>query len=421
MAAVANEALNGGGIVQPTLAYVGARLPALSETFVWRELFGLRDRGARVLAISVRPPEPLDGMSRLAALSREAEVVYGPATLAYLPLALPAFPRTLASLIRDLAAPGLGSLGARAKHLAQGLAGLALAWRLRSSGIGHVHAHMANVPTTIAMYAAKALDVPFSFTGHANDLFVHRSALEMKLRRAAFVACISHWHADFYRATQPGLATDLPVIRCSVAVPAGCPRHAGRDIVAVGRLVEKKGFDVLLRAFAQWRASSPAVDARLLLVGDGSERAALEALADELGIAGQVSFLGALAHEQVLEKINAAAVFALPCKEAANGDRDGIPVVLMEAMAAGRCTIAGDLPTIAELIEDGVSGVLVRPGDTDAMAAALTRVMADDQERTRLGEHGWQRVRDEFSDDVNQARLQAAFARAAAREGIQAR
>jgi glycosyltransferase involved in cell wall biosynthesis len=383
------------------IAYVAARLPTLSETFVYRELLGLRSRGRTIVPVTVRTPVGPFADPALNALAEEATQVYsGHSALALVP-ALLTGPGGFVHALGDAARADLDGAKARIKFLFQAWMGLATAWRLSGRGIGHVHAHLANTPATVALYLARGLGVPFSFTGHANDLFVHREALKFKLEEAAFVSSISRWHQGFYDDIAPG--GSRPVIRCSVTMPelAG----DGADIVSVGRLVPKKGFDLLIKAFARLVRSGP----RLIIAGDGPERAALTALAQAEGVADRVDFLGARPHAEALATIRSGAIFALPCRTSSTGDRDGIPVVLMEAMAAGKPVVAGRLETIAELVEDEKSGLLVPPDDVDALTRALQALVDDPAMGKKMGLEGRKRVAEEFSDAINWDRLEAAI------------
>ena len=383
------------------IAYVAARLPTLSETFVYRELMGLRSRGRTVVPVTVRKPAGPFADRALNHLAGEAVQVYSGAGVAAL---LPAFltmPGGFLRAVGDAANADLDGAKARAKFLFQAWMGLATAWRLRGRGIGHVHAHLANTPATVALYLARGLKARFSFTGHANDLFVHREALKFKLQQADFVSSISRWHQGFYDQIVSGSAR--PVIRCSVTMPDYAAE--GANIVSVGRLVPKKGFDLLIRAFA--RLDRPGI--RLRIAGDGPERAALVALAEAEGVADRVDFLGALPHSEALAVIRSGAIFALPCRTSSTGDRDGIPVVLMEAMAAGKAVIAGQLETIAELVQDGTSGLLVPPDDPSALTLALRQLIDDPMTGKAMGLAGRRRVDEEFSDEINWDRLEAAI------------
>jgi glycosyltransferase involved in cell wall biosynthesis len=398
------------------ILYVGARLPELSETFVYRELLNLRQRGRRVAIASARPPRTFPHDAQLASLREEALVVYGPATLLALPVALATHPRLLAHAIRDAMRADHQRLSGRLKHVLQAIMGISAAWRLRRNGIGHVHAHMANAPTMVALYIARALGARFSFTGHAADLFVQRSALAFKLRQAAFVSCISRWHRDFYQEVADLPDDRLPVVRCSVAMPSHIAGSDKKEIVTVARLVAKKGIDLLLRGFA----ASKAVDWHLRILGDGPERRVLEALSNELGLVGRVTFEGAQPHSACLQAISEAGLFVLPCRTAKTGDKDGIPVVLMEAMAAGRCVIAGRLPAIEELIDDNVSGVLVPGNDASALAVAIDALTNDIARRESLGSAARTKVAAEFSDDINIERLERAIHASAGSDAVSA-
>ncbi|HWI87437.1 MAG TPA: glycosyltransferase, partial [Sphingomonas sp.] len=274
------------------IAYVAARLPTLSETFVYRELMGLRSRGRSIAPVTVRKPVGPFADPALGALADEALQVYSAMTVLCLLPALPTNFRQFLRAVGDAFCADLDSAKGRLKFLFQAWMGLAVAFRLRGRGIGHVHAHLANTPATVALYLARGLGARFSFTGHANDLFVHREGLAFKLKEAAFVSSISRWHQGFYEGVAPG--GQRPVIRCSVTVPE--PAEQGANIVSVGRLVAKKGFDLLIRAFARLERH----DQRLIIAGDGPERAALVALAETEGVADRVDFLGSKPHAQAL-------------------------------------------------------------------------------------------------------------------------
>ncbi len=388
----------------PAILYVAARLPTLSETFVYRELLGLRARGLTVVGASVHRPQGLGDDPALAALARDALVIYDIRTVLALPAALLRHPRLAMAGLVDAATVDHPSLRSRLKHGAQALLGIAAGARLRGKGIGAVHAHMANVPATLALYIARALGARYSFTGHAADLFVQRAGLAFKLRNADFVACISHWHRDFYAGLAPLPAGRRPLVRCSVAIPATV-HPEGTEIVTVARLVAKKGVDLLIEAYA---AAAPA-GWRLRIIGDGPERASLERRVAEKGLADRIVFDGAQPHAACLAAIARCGMFVLACRTAANHDRDGIPVVLMEAMAAGRPAVAGDLPTIRELIVDGETGLLTQPDDVAALAERIARLAADADLRRALGAAGRAFVAAEFADDVNLDRLVAAF------------
>jgi glycosyltransferase involved in cell wall biosynthesis len=409
-----------GSVKRPAIAYLAGTFPAPSETFVYREVRALRARGWDVITASLHAPErPLD--ASLADVGRDVIFVYDRRRLAGAALELVEHPlrvfTTFGTALLDAIAPGEPTApAARAKLLAQALGGIALARTLRARGVEHIHCHFAHAPTSVGMYAARALGAPFSFTGHANDLFQRRGLLKRKLERAAFVACISRWHRELYREIHPETRDKYVVIRCGVDLeqwrPEPRPSAAGPlHVLTVCRLVSKKGVDTLVRAIAA--LDRPAL---LTVAGDGPERRALEALAKDLGCADRVRFLGAVDNERVRRLMrDEAHVFALPCRTDSAGDRDGVPVVLIEAMACGLPVISGDLPAIRELIEHGVDGLLVPPGDSARLAAALGSLT--ERARAELGVAARDKVEREFSLATSLQRLEMAL-RAASGQAI---
>lgn len=394
----------GGGYIslsalrQTAILYVAPRFPARSETFVYREWLGLAARGHTMHAVTLRKAVPL-GDPQLDALN--PTVAYESATLRHLLAGLLARPGLTLRALREALDPRIESLADRLKYLIQGGAGIALGHRLARQGIGHVHAHFAHAPATVALFIARYLEVHFSFTGHAADLFRDRSALALKLEAADSILCISHWHRDFYR----GIGADeakLHIVRCAVDIPDTATSRDPGPILCVARLVPKKGVDLLLEAFAHLPG-----DPRLTIIGDGPQRAALQAQAAALGIADRVDFLGACGHGDVLAAMDACRLFVLPSRIASDGDRDGIPVVLMEAMARARPVIAGDLEAIRELVPPG-TGLLVPPDDVPALTAALGSLLGDPEKARAMSLAGREHVTREFATAINLDRFEEA-------------
>lgn len=394
------------------ILYLGSRLPSRSETFVYREVLALRKLGWSVLIGSLRRPFDLDDDPRLSQLSQEAHVAYS-RTLFRLPLAALRYPAGVLRVLKDALSKDAGSPKMRVKTMVQGFAGLCLAHKLRHEGIQHIHAHMAHSATSLAMYTSLALEIPFTFTGHAQDLFVSCRGLKQKLQWAAGVAAISYWHQDFYKQMSPE-APRAPVIRCGVDTsqfaPAPNSETSELNILAVGRLVPKKGFDHLLNALDKLRKHM-SLDQRIhvVIAGGGPEKKRLELLIAQLDLGDHVTLLGEQANERVRALMREADIFVLPCVEARDGDRDGIPVVLMEAMACGLPVISGDIAPIRELVEDQKTGLMVSAADHTALADALFALISDDDLRGKLGKAGRAIVESEFSQAVNIDRLTRFF------------
>lgn len=393
------------------ILYIASELPKLSETFVYREILALRAKGIDVRVASVNPPKDDFARPELAEMKRSALVVYQGGPLAILTDAflesmthpIPTSMTMMHAKFDALFATKLSITG-RLKAFYQSLAGLSLARRIRHLGIRHIHAHFAHVPATIAMAAANQLGIPFSFTGHANDLFKHRSLLEEKLDRAAFVACISSWHNHWYGSIRPAKRDNRPIIRCGVDLTDFAPRPQTPGlIVSVARLVEKKGLDTLIEACARLKAQG--ADFTCQIAGDGPMREQLTHLIAHHNLEGRVTLLGPLPNEKVRDLVASASIFCLPCRDDSSGDRDGIPVALMEAMACEVATVSGDLPAIRELIEDRISGRLVPGGDAEALAGTLAELLASPELRRSVGVQGRMRIAQEFDLGVNAIRM----------------
>ncbi len=405
---------------QTCVLYLSGTLPTRSETFVYREIFALRELDARIETASVHTPGRGLGDPRLHELAVETTAIYARGPLG---IGSDAVAATLRKPFRSVATLALAIADAafskdvrgrrRLKVLWQCVAAMSLAHRVRDREIGHVHAHMAHVPTTIGMYASRQLGVGFSFTGHANDLFPNRTLLAEKLRRAVWVNCISDWHRSFYQSIVPRAERDYPIVRCGVDTrsvrPVNTPRGAVLEVLGVGRLVEKKGFDALIVAAGRIAAEGgPAI--RVRIAGSGPEEPRLRTLVDSLPPGARVELLGDTPNDRVLELMTSCDVFVLPCRVANSGDRDGIPVVLMEAMALGRCVVSGNLETIRELIEDKRSGLMVSPGDPEEVAHALRSLANDRGLVENLGRCGRERVESEFDVTLNAKRILLAMA-----------
>jgi glycosyltransferase involved in cell wall biosynthesis len=298
---------------------------------------------------------------------------------------------------------------------------LAMYWRKKR--IGHIHAHWAHTATTIAMHAAGLLGIGFSFTGHANDLFVHRVALVAKLRRARFVVCISEFHRRFYLA----LGADpsrLQVVYCGIDTDRFQPRENLSDAIAwrrprilgVGRLVEKKGFHHLIAACATLRDRG--LNCECVIAGSGPEEVSLRQLVNRLDLADRVTITGRAVLQEDLESLlQSAAVFALPCVKDRDGDMDGLPQVLIEAMACGVPSVSTVLVGIPDLIRDGWNGLLVPAEEVLPLADALEQLIINPEWATSLGTRGMEWARLHFDRSEAIRRLREHFLWAAATPG----
>ncbi len=380
-------------------------------TFVYEELLGLVRRGIAVKSISLR--RPVHPAKAQGDLLRATEVLYPrlPVMLALdgllsIPRLRPGLGRAFGWLASDMAAIGLHRFSAW-KLAFQWLAGARLARILLSDGCTHLHVHFAHTPAQIAMYASAFSGIPFSITAHANDIFERGLLLARKARRSTKMLTISDFNRDFLLSL--GVPPEkLAVVRCGVVFGRrpGRPRHAAGAALRIGtlcRLVEKKGVDDLLRAIAMLRQE--AMPVRAVIVGEGPQREALERLSRELGLDDCVEFAGAMEHGAVVEWLRSLDVFVLACKKDANGDMDGIPVALMEAMSQEIPVVSTRLSGIPELVVHDRTGLLAAPADPADLARQLRRLASDPDLRAALAMAGAEHVRTEFGQDVNLDRL----------------
>ena len=394
----------------PVVAYLAPALTALESTFVYDELFALQHLGVQVVPVSVhRPVSYLKGHDELLARTHYLYEGGAAATVKRSMAALAGnqklrFREAFRLLRADLWSVGFWS-GRKLAY--QFLVAAQLADVLIKRGCQHLHIHFAHVPTQIGMYAAAMAGIPFTVMAHANDIFERAFLLPTKAQRAKKFLTIS----DFNRAylERCGVPADkLAVVRCGVQVPdverpqtvSAKPRFR---IGSLGRLVEKKGFDVLIEAVGVLKQRGHELE--LLIAGDGPLRNELTALVEQRELSQSVTFVGPLSHSLVPAWMATLDAFALACKPDANGDMDGIPVVLMEAMAQGLPVVSSRLSGIPELVMDQRSGLLAEPGDAQGMATQIERLMASPEYARTLAREGQAHVRNEFGQDVNIDRL----------------
>jgi glycosyltransferase involved in cell wall biosynthesis len=362
----------------PPIAVLNARYPGVSHTFVEREIRGLRALGAEVHPFTIRPSLPSDRLGAInQAAAAETYVLYPHARALVGSLARLGLTRAGASIrtTRTAARDAVRSGGSLVKSVAYVAEAGRLAAEMRRRGVGHVHVHGSNVAATVARLAC-VLDpgLTYSLTIHGSAEFfdVTRLLLRENIRGALFVRCIS----EFCRSQVMAFADTAKWERChivhcgiepAVFAPAS-PRLRGAPLrlITVGRLHPIKGLPLLLRACAELPAECGGWT--LEIVGDGPMEPELRRLAEQLEIAGRVRFAGALSPEDVAAAYGRADVFVM------SSFMEGLPVVLMEAMAAGLVAVSTNVAGVPELVEDGRTGFLVRGGSSEALRDVLMRI-----------------------------------------------
>jgi len=402
------------------LAYFVSRFPKVSETFIVDELIALEAAGVDVtlhaLAVGRGGPVGAD----VADLDRRCRRI-GPLSPRLLVAQVQWFARApirLVGLWGQVVARHLGAPRALLRAIVAVAHAVAHAASLQRADVDHVHAHFATHAALAAWVVHRLTGIPYSFTAHADDLFVSRPMLEEKVRDAAFVVTISRFNRDFLREHVAAASeTPIEIVRCGVATEAfvpAAPPAAGEPftIACVARLERKKGHRHLLDACAALVARG--IDVRCRLLGDGAERTVLEARARSIGLGARVEFLGAGSRDRVREVIASAHVVVLPSVVDESGRADGVPVSLMEAMAMARPVVTTRVTGIPELVEDGVGGLLVPPGDGLALADAIERLRGDPELAARLASGGRRRVLAEYDLHRNVEHLRGLFVRTGA-------
>lgn len=380
------------------IAYLTGEYPRATDTFIQREVAALRDIGFQIETCSIRRtgPEHIVGPEQQTEQGRTFHVLKAAAGL-----------RGITAHLRALKSPGryFQTLRLAWKTAPKGVKGrlynliyfaeaITLADHLKSQGVVHLHNHIAKASCTVAMLASAASGIPYSFTLHGPDIFFepHHWRLDAKIERAAFVACIS----EFCRS-QAMLFSDqahwekLHIVHCGIdpAKYAGSAKPLGSDLLFVGRLAAVKGLPVLFDAFAEARQSLP--NLRLTLIGDGTDRPALEALAKSMGTGDTITFAGYQSQAEVAAALSRTDLLVLP------SFAEGVPVVLMEAMAAGKPVVATQVGGVGELVESGRTGHLVPPGDAGALAKAIRDSLSNPKWYTEAGATGQAKVAQDFN------------------------
>lgn len=394
----------------PRIGYLVSRYPAVSHTFILREVEALRAQGLQIATASINPPDfPAGAMPREES-SEAAHTYYvkahGPrgALLAH----------AVSFSVRPLRwFAGLRLAARLARSPREFLRGLAYftealmidRWMTRER-LGHLHIHFATAAANVGLYLKAVRGVSLSLTLHGPDEFddVPGQWLRQKIEAADFIFCIGH-HAksQVMRLSSPRHWDKIDIARLGVEHTAFSPRLPGTpiNILCVGRLVPAKGQRMLI--LAARRLIRSGFDLKLTLVGSGPDEAALKALVDSCGLGQQVSFTGALNRGQVAALYRTTDLFVLP------SFAEGIPVVLMEAMAHGLPCVSTRITGIPELIQRDAEGLLVPPADEEALGHAMARLMASPRLRHAIGRAAARRVNRDFDLTRNTAKLATLF------------
>jgi glycosyltransferase involved in cell wall biosynthesis len=388
--------------------------PRLSETFVLQELLELERCGVRLHVVALRQPEETVRQEALDRLE---------ATVEYLPDLAEAAPKLA------LRAAHAALLLRRPKSYFNGVAdaissadfsrtnlrrSMILAHRLIRLGSPPVYVQFAHKPATIARIACLLAGVPYGLSAHAKDIWLTPDReLARKVRDAEVVlTCTAEGQRHLERLADG--RTPVRLVYHGVGIDRAPRRPVGPTeppvVLTVGRLVEKKGHETLLRAAALVQERGHAF--RLRIAGEGVEWPRLQRLVHELGLEERVAFLGPLNESEVEREYAGADIFALACRELENGDRDGVPNVILEAMAHGLAIVSTAGAGVAEAVRDGASALLAAQGDVDGFADRLERLIVDPRLRDRLGSKAREEAAARFDRSSNLPQVLDALAAA---------
>lgn len=395
------------------VGYVLKKFPRNSETFILNEILALQRAGVQVTIFSLYKPD--DGVFHRALADLKSPIVY-------LPTRKPEGWLEQMRIHSSLLSNNRAEIWAQFEDLLHAARpdlwsiltwGFDLAVLLEKHGVQRMHAHFATISAYVARTASALTGIPFSVTCHAKDIYregITKDRFTALLGPADFVVTVCDANANFIRKNLGGEKLDLRVLYNGVDVSAFHPKErkpeSAPTILAVGRLVEKKGFHILLDAMSILlkQGHKP----KVWLIGDGEERDKLKAQARHLAL-DNVEFLGMRSQDEVRSFMSRATLMALPCIVGADGNRDALPTVLLEALAAGLPTISSPVGGVEEIADHGKAGVLVEPGNSAATAQAILDLLRDPARQAALAKAGRARAEQCFDLKTNVAKLQSFY------------
>ena len=389
------------------LAYLFERFPSFTQTFCYREIVELRRQGASPAIFSVRRPVGEPAQDWDPAITGQVEY-------------LPADEQVVREVDRaarkgelpDSATGEIAAWGRKTDFLRLYQAAH-LGPRLQALGVRHVHAHFAGLAARTAYWVERFFGIGFSFTAHANDIFSPKSfeiSLGELIRAARAIVTVSDFGVGFLREKYPGDAAKMHRVYNGIDL-GGFPRAeftvTPATILSIGRLIEKKGFHDLIEACRLLRERG--VEFRCEVIGEGPLETALCDQITRAGLTTVITLTGPLPQREVIKRLAYSALFALPCVEEVGGGMDNLPTVLMEAMAAGLPVISTALGGVPEMVQDGITGLLVPARQPVALADAITQVLSDEPLARSFGEAGRQRAAELFAIHNSAQALRALF------------
>jgi glycosyltransferase involved in cell wall biosynthesis len=384
------------------VGYVVKRYPRYSETFIVNEILAHEAAGVDVEIFSLLPPTDAHFQDILARVRAPVHYLPGEGSKVM------GFWTGLGQAAGEL--PDFWSdLGKAAREEVRDVAqAIALARHVRRSGIYHLHAHFASAPTTVARLAAMFAKITYSFTAHAKDIFhqdVCKEDLATKFREAVSAVTVSDFNVQHLRQVAGDRLVRIYNGLDLNRFPFAAPEKRLPRVVGIGRLVEKKGFVDLIEACALLKTRGCIFDCQI--IGTGDQEELLRGRIQQLGLQKHVELVGPRPQLEIIAHLQSASVLAAPCVVGEDGNRDGLPTVLLEAMALGTPCISTDVTGIPEVVLHGETGLIVSQHDPAVLADGIQRLLNDSGERARLAKNGRRLIEADFDVHRNAARLRA--------------
>lgn len=391
------------------IAYILSRFPAFTETFIIREIQEMKRRGIDVQVFSLKHPEIRDISHRDArefyGITHDTAYLFSievwKSVLYFLYTQPISVLQTIATIIRNNYRNPVVLL----KSIAIIPKAMTIAKKIKDMRINKIHAHWATIPATAAWLVSRLNNTDFTFTTHAWDIFKADSMMEQKIRSAVKVITISQFNKKYLLKKYPNaIPNKITVIHIGIDLTKFKPYYRTPEkvfkILSVGRLVETKGFQFLLRACDLLRKKNIQLHCQIIYVRDEFANQIFE-LYERLKLRDTVELIPEITQEAILDFYQNADCMVLPCIVGKDGDRDGIPTVILEALATELPVISTNVSGIPEVIKDGQSGLLVEPENVEELAHAIEKLYNDIELRNRLGKNGRRIVEQEFEITAN--------------------
>ncbi len=391
---------------KPIVAYITTAFPWRSETAVIKEMYQHHRLGFDIQVISLKRAAFDETIDPKALVFRDA-TLYPDAGLILRALLLSVHHLLFRQVYRSLLWMTLRRSG---RHLLKALYLLVLApelaRRLVAKNVSYIHANFSSYQAYAALAIHRLCGIPFGFTVHAHDVFLHPFLVPEKVNQAELVVSISEFNVG-YMAREFGVpASKIEVIHCGVDLAefslAPEPDDEVPLVLSVGRLVPMKGFDILIDAC---RRLAPEQNFHCVIVGNGPDFSALQEQIARMGMEGVVELRSGVPQDELVQLYQRCRLYVQACRVSPNGEMDGIPATLMEAMAVGKAVVASSLSGIPELIDNGQNGLLVPPEDADALADAMKAILSAPGRAAEMGRAGRAKVAAEFDVAINTSKL----------------